>query len=106
RDHGVLDLGSDVEYRRAVMHRLAVVTALSALAACGKANKTEASAEAAPNATAVPAVAPTAKPAKAPEKAASRGPEHPVYSLVDNRLTGHLQRCGGIVIPGGSAGMA
>jgi hypothetical protein len=28
------------------------------------------------------------KPDKPPVKAASRGPEHPVYSLIDNRLSG------------------
>ncbi|HTL36202.1 MAG TPA: sulfatase [Kofleriaceae bacterium] len=87
------------------MHRLAVAIALFALAACGGKDKPESSAEASPaTGSATPAAA--NKPAKAPEKAASRGPEHPVYSLVDNRLQGHLRRGGGIVVPGGSAGMA
>ncbi|MCE9575532.1 MAG: sulfatase, partial [Deltaproteobacteria bacterium] len=31
---------------------------------------------------------------------------HAVYSLVDNRLAGHLGRGGGLLIPGGSAGFA
>lgn len=44
--------------------------------------------------------------AKAPAKAPSRGPERPVYSLVDNRLSGHLLRGGGLVLPGGSVGFA
>jgi arylsulfatase A-like enzyme len=43
---------------------------------------------------------------KAPAKAPSRGPEHPVYSLVDNRLSAHLERGGGLVVPAGSAGFA
>src|SRR6188472_4391162 len=85
------------------MHRVAVAIALFALAACGGKDKPESSAEASP---ATGSAAAVAKPAKAPEKAASRGPEHPVYSLIDNRLHGHLRRGGGIVVPGGSAGMA
>jgi arylsulfatase A-like enzyme len=32
-----------------------------------------------------------------PVRAAARGPEHPVYSLVDNRLAAHVQRQGGLV---------
>jgi len=43
---------------------------------------------------------------KAPVKAPSRGPEHPVYSLVDNRLSAHLERGGGLLVPAGSAGFA
>jgi arylsulfatase A-like enzyme len=39
-------------------------------------------------------------------QAPARGPEHPVYSLVDNRLGGHVQRGGGLVVPAGSAGFA
>lgn len=39
-------------------------------------------------------------------QAASRGPERPVYSLVDNRLSAHLSRGGGLLIPAGSAGFA
>src|SRR3954468_13322878 len=45
-------------------------------------------------------------PAKPPVKAPSRGPEHAVYSLVDNRLSAHLSRGGGLVVPAGSAGFA
>ena len=39
-----------------------------------------------------------------PPQAKPRGPEHAVYSLVDNRLSAHVQRAGGIVLVGGSAG--
>ena len=41
-----------------------------------------------------------------PAKAAARGPERAVYSLVDNRLSAHQTRGGGLLIPGGSAGFA
>ncbi len=40
------------------------------------------------------------------DKRASRGPEHAVFSLVDNRLLGHVQRHGGLVVRAGSAGFA
>jgi arylsulfatase A-like enzyme len=84
-------------------HRHVWFTALLALAACGKDKKASSSAEAAP----VPTSAVGAKPpTKAPAKAPSRGPEHPVYSLVDNRLSGHLNRNGGLLVPAGSAGFA
>src|SRR5678815_1942220 len=43
---------------------------------------------------------------KPPTQAPSRGPEHVVYSLVDNRLSGHLIRNGGLYVPAGSAGFA
>ncbi len=46
------------------------------------------------------------KPAVAPPKAATRGPEHVIHSLVDNRLSAHLTRGGGLLIPAGSAGFA
>ena len=46
---------------------------------------------------------PGTKPAPA---AASRGPEHAVYSLADNRLSAHLLRGGGLLLAGGSAGFA
>jgi arylsulfatase A-like enzyme len=86
--------------------RHAWIAALFALAACGKDKSTSASAEAAP----APGGAPTATagkaPAKAPTKAPARGPERPVYSLVDNRLSGHLSRNGGLLVPAGSAGFA
>ena len=35
-----------------------------------------------------------------------RGPEHPVFSLADNRLLAHPQRGGGLVVLAGSAGFA
>jgi arylsulfatase A-like enzyme len=38
--------------------------------------------------------------------AESRGPEHAVYSLIDNRLSAHLERGGGLLLPAGSAGFA
>jgi arylsulfatase A-like enzyme len=80
--------------------RFIVVIAL--LAACGK-NKPETSAEAAP----APVLAAVkGQPAKPPAKAAPRGPEHTVVSFVDARLSGHLMRNGGILVPAGSAGMA
>ena len=69
------------------------------VAACG--NDKNSAAEAAPG---TPAVA--TKPGKPPVKAAPRGPEHAVYSLVDNRLSGHLMRNGGLLVPAGSAGFA
>jgi arylsulfatase A-like enzyme len=47
-----------------------------------------------------------APPSKPPIQAASRGPEHAVYSLVDNRLSAHLERAGALVVPAGSAGFA
>ncbi len=37
-------------------------------------------------------------------QAPSRGPERPVYSLVDNRLSAHRQRAGGLLVAAGSAG--
>ncbi|HEY5948791.1 MAG TPA: sulfatase-like hydrolase/transferase, partial [Kofleriaceae bacterium] len=85
-------------------HRHLWIAALFALAACGNDKDATSSAEAAP----VPAgtTAASRAPAKAPVKAAARGPEHSVYSLVDNRLSGHLMRNGGLLVPGGSAGFA
>jgi arylsulfatase A-like enzyme len=44
--------------------------------------------------------------AKAPVKAPSRGPEHAVYSLADNRLSAHLVREGGLYLAAGSTQMA
>ncbi len=43
---------------------------------------------------------------KALVAAPSRGAEHMVYSLVDNRLAAHVERGGGLLIPAGSAGFA
>jgi arylsulfatase A-like enzyme len=39
-------------------------------------------------------------------QAPPRGPERSVFSLVDNRLGGHIQRGGGLVVAAGSAGFA
>src|SRR5689334_20186980 len=78
------------------------VLPLLLVAGCGKASDT---AEA-PHVEAPAPGAPTAKTPKAPSKAPSRGAEHTVYSLADNRLSGHLTRGGGIVLPAGSAGFA
>jgi arylsulfatase A-like enzyme len=52
-----------------------------------------------------PPLAKTVLPA-APAAAPARGPEHVVYSLIDNRLSAHLQRGGALVVPAGSAGFA
>ena len=89
-------------------HRV-VVGALLAWAACGKSTKEPAATE--PKVTDIGAPAEPAnkapdKPAAPPVKAATRGPEHPVYSLVDNRLSAHLTRGGGLVVMAGSAGFA
>src|SRR5258705_9441735 len=40
---------------------------------------------------------------KPPPKAPPRGPEHALYSLVDNRLSAHLVRGAGLFLPAGSA---
>ncbi|MDB4958664.1 MAG: sulfatase [Myxococcales bacterium] len=89
-------------------HRIVVCVAL-ACAACGKSTKEPAATE--PKVTDVaqpgaPANKAPEKPAAPPVKAASRGPERPVYSLVDNRLSAHLSRGGGLLLPAGSAGFA
>jgi arylsulfatase A-like enzyme len=39
-------------------------------------------------------------------QAPPRGPDHAVFSLIDNRLSGHVQRGGGLVVLAGSAGLA
>jgi arylsulfatase A-like enzyme len=92
------------------------VVAVLALCACGKSSKEPTSAEpktadvaSAPapqpaNTTKVDK--PADKPATVPVKAAARGAEHPVYSLVDNRLSAHLARGGGLYLSAGSAGFA
>lgn len=46
----------------------------------------------------------TPDPGKKVPKAKPRGPERSVYSLIDNRLSAHVQRSGGVVAVGGSAG--
>jgi arylsulfatase A-like enzyme len=99
-------------------HARSITIALAFLVACGKTTNDQATAEpkvaetgggtpAAPGGLAANK-APLAnrRPAKPPAKAAARGPEHAVYSLVDNRLSAHLARGGGLVVPAGSAGFA
>ena len=71
--------------------------------ACGK-GKAEPAAQAAAQGPAG-AAAPSPR-KKEPVKAPPRGPEHPVFSLVDNRLSAHLVRAGGLFVSGGSAGFA
>ncbi len=85
-------------------HRHACIAALLAFAACGTDKDGSSSAEAAPVGGAAAAAATGG--GKAPVKAPSRGPERPVYTLVDNRLSGHLSRNGGLLVPAGSAGFA
>ena len=82
----------------------AIAAIAIALVACGKSgNKDKGSATGSDQGTA-PAGGGSAK--KPPVKAPSRGPERAVYSLIDNRLSGHLLRGGGLVLAGGSAGFA
>lgn len=93
--------------------RLLVVTALAAFA-CGKGtkDKTPTTAESkvqeggASSAGGKATNAKSDAPKTAPVKAPSRGPERAVYSLVDNRLSAHLTRGGGLLVPAGSAGFA
>jgi arylsulfatase A-like enzyme len=91
-----------------------VTIALAFLVACGKTTNDQATTEpkVAETGGGTPAAsgglaankAPLAN--RRPAKAAARGPEHAVYSLVDNRLSAHLARGGGLVVPAGSAGFA
>lgn len=82
----------------------AIALALSAgLAGCGKKSSGEKTTAQGGDQQATAGGGSAAKP---PVKAPSRGPERPVYSLVDNRLSGHLLRGGGLVLPGGSVGFA
>ena len=69
------------------MIRQYLLVVVVVLGACGK-SKTESVAEAKTSES----VQKTAAPAVAPVKAPARGPEHPVFSLVDSRLTAHLAR--------------
>ncbi len=95
---------------------LALVCGAVIAAACGKSNKTG-SADDPKNGSAASGGGSSAtggsagggsaaRPSKEPIKAAARGPEHALYSLVDNRLSAHLLRGGGLVLPAGSAGFA
>jgi arylsulfatase A-like enzyme len=97
------------------MPRLRTLLVLAAVTvACGKSTKDPATTEpkvaehGAPGAAKSPSAATGAESASAtpPVKAASRGPERAVYSLVDNRLSAHLTRGGGLLVPAGSAGFA
>jgi arylsulfatase A-like enzyme len=81
---------------------LAVVTVI----ACGKSTKDPALTEPKVAGTTAPVARPPATEVTPPPKAAPRAPDHPVYSLVDNRLSAHLTRGGGLVVPAGSAGFA
>jgi arylsulfatase A-like enzyme len=81
-------------------NRSDLLLALAVSAACSDRGSADMAAVASPGAD-------TDKPgAVAPrvDQRAQRGPEHAVFSLVDNRLTAHLQRDGGLIVPAGSAG--
>ena len=80
-----------------------LVLAVAALIACDKSTRDPATFSLDPTPVAAADPAPAARPAG---KASPRGPEHPVYSLVDNRLSAHLSRGGGLLVPAGSAGFA
>lgn len=85
------------------------------LGACGGDRGGEKAVAQVPLATGTPASKPPAPPAppdaskpaepRAPVRA-RRSPERAVYSLADNRLSAHLVRGGGLVVPAGSAGAA
>ncbi len=81
----------------------AIAVAL-ALAACGKGSGSTDQGK--PGPTEPGAGTATAVKTKDPVKAPARGPERSVYSLVDNRLSAHLLRSGGLVLAGGSSGFA
>ena len=93
-----------------------IVACVLALAACGKSAKPSEGGGTAPGGGSVAAGGGAAgagagggaavKPAQPPTKAPARGAEHPVYSLVDNRLSAHLSRGNGLLLAGGSAGFA
>src|SRR6187455_1711641 len=85
-----------------MIRQFLLVVAIMGIAACGKSTK-ESVAEAKVGEAQQPKTAPPGQP---PVKAAARGPEHPVYSLVDNRLSAHLTRGGGLVLDAGSAAFA
>jgi arylsulfatase A-like enzyme len=86
---------------------IALAIATAATVGCGKSNgskKEPATAPAGGGSAAGTGAAP--RPERPPVKAASRGPERAVYSLVDNRLSGHVLRGGGLVLVAGSASFA
>ncbi|MEZ4361151.1 MAG: sulfatase [Kofleriaceae bacterium] len=85
------------------MKRRLWIWMLAALAAgCSKSKSSSSPSE--PKAD--PTAAPDQPTVKAPEQAPSRGPEHAVYSLLDNRLAAHHSRGDAFVVPAGSAGFA
>ncbi|HET9989635.1 MAG TPA: hypothetical protein VFQ65_13980, partial [Kofleriaceae bacterium] len=86
------------------MIRLYALVAVAAVCSCGK-SKDHPNSESKVAEGTVAGATPV-KPALPPAKAAARGAEHPVYSLVDNRLAAHLHRGGGLLVAGGSAGFA
>jgi arylsulfatase A-like enzyme len=77
-----------------------------ALTGCGKSHKDAPKGGDPPAGGGATGTAPAPHPGVEPVRAASRGPEHPLYSLVDNRLSAHLVRGGGLVVAAGSAGFA
>ncbi|HEY1558936.1 MAG TPA: sulfatase [Kofleriaceae bacterium] len=79
-----------------------------AAAACGKPSPAAEpkAVEAAPLSPTKVDPTPAAPPSSPTVHATPRGPEHAVYSLVDNRLSAHLVRDGGLLVPAGSAGFA
>ncbi|HZJ66687.1 MAG TPA: sulfatase [Kofleriaceae bacterium] len=99
-------------YRVALVALVALVLGMVSGAGCGKSAKEQPTTETR-RADSSPGAPPAnktgaadAKPVTPPAKAPSRGAERTVYSLVDNRLSAHLTRGGGLVVPAGSAGLA
>jgi arylsulfatase A-like enzyme len=96
--------------RAAIALTLVALAGLAGAIGCGKSTReparTEPSSTAAPPPGANRTAAADAKPVVPPVQAAPRGPERAVYSLVDNRLSAHLTRGGGLLVPAGSAGFA
>jgi arylsulfatase A-like enzyme len=85
-----------------IRHVCVAAGVAAALGACGKKESSGQGGAA----NGVPGESGGGEQAKAVPQAPPRGPEHPVYSLVDNRLGGHVQRQGGLVVLPGSAGFA
>lgn len=82
-------------------HRCAAALLVLAVAACGKKESPDKGGVS----NGVPGES-SAGGDKALPQAPARGPEHVVFSLTDNRLAGHVQRGGGLVVLPGSAGFA
>jgi len=82
-------------------HVCVVAALTAALCACGKKDSSDTGG----GANGVPGESSGGE-GKAVPQAPARGPEHPVYSLIDNRLGGHVQRLGGLLVLPGSAGFA